>query len=513
VTFSEAVTGVTPDDFIVTMGGGVTGASVAEIIGAGNEYVVAVNTGSGNGTIRLDVADNDSIIDSTGNPLGGAGAGNGNFDQGDVYTVDKSAPSVTGSLRADPSPTTAESVRFTVTFSDAVSGVDAGDFALTTTGNIANPAVGEISGSGNTYTVNVGTGTGDGTLRLDVIDDDSIVDSSGIPLGGLGAGNGNFTSGETYTVDKSAPYVTGSLRADPDPTVADSVTFMVGFSEAVTGVDASDFFLSTTGNISGTTITGVSGSGYSYSVTVSTGSGDGTIRLDVIDNDSILDASGYPLGGAGTGNGNFTTGEIYTLNRIPAKRFSQTIRSNGKNDGWVLESSEDSEVGGYKDSHSTTFVLGDSAQDGQFRAILHFPTHYLPNNAVITRALLMIKKEGMVGADPFLSHQNILVDIRSGAFGFLGPFQYRGLQVSDFESPSSRDAVGVIENNPINDWYYSWLDSSAFEYINVYGITQIRLRFEIGDNDDMMENYLRFYSGDFDGLPARPQLVVEYYQR
>jgi len=39
-----------------------------------------------------------------------------------------------------------------------------------------------------------------GTLRLDVTDDDSLVDMSGNPLGRLGTGNGNFTGGEIYEV-------------------------------------------------------------------------------------------------------------------------------------------------------------------------------------------------------------------------------------------------------------------------------------------------------------------------
>ena len=513
VTFSEPVTGVTADDFAVTMGGGISGASVTEIIGSGNEYIVAVNTGSGDGTLRLDVIDNDSIINSSGTPLGGVGAGNGNFDGGDVYTVIKAAPTVTGSLRADPNPTAAGNVHFTVTFSEDVSGVDASDFALATTGSISGASVADISGGGNTYTVNVNTGTGDGTLRLDIIDDDSIMNTTSTPLGGAGAGNGSFTSGEAYTIDRSAAIVTGSLRADTNPTAAESVNFTVIFSESVSGVDASDFFLTTTGAIAGASITGISGSGNTYTVTVGTGSGDGNLRLDVIDNDSILDSSGVPLGGTGVGNGNFNTGEVYTISKVPAKLMMETLRSNGNNDGWVLESSEDSNQGGDKDSRATTFALGDDAQDRQLRAILHFPTHYLPDNAVVTRVLLMIKGEALVGTDPFTTHQNILVDIRSGAFGFIGPFQFRGLQDVDFQSPSSMDAVGIIQNNPLNGWYYAWLDSSAFEYINLNGITQIRLRFQLDDDDDMAADYLRFYSGDYNRLPDRPQLAIEYYKR
>ena len=222
-----------------------------------------------------------------------------------------------------------------------------------------------------------------------------------------------------------------------------------------------------------------------YIVTTSTGGGDGTLRLDVLDDDSITDVTGYHLGGTGIGNGNFTAGEEYTINRKPVTLITDTIRSNGNNDGWVLESSEDSNQGGYKNSKDTTLILGDDAQDRQFRAILHFPTYYIPNNAVITRALIMLKGEGLVGTNPFDTHQNIVVDIRSGAFGFIGPFPYRGLQVSDFESPSHMDAVGMIENNPFNGWYWAWLDSSSFDYINLNGITQIRLRFQLDDDDNL----------------------------
>jgi hypothetical protein len=522
VTFSEEVHLVDATDFTLTTTGGITGASVGEISGGGNSYTVNVNTGTGDGTLRLDVVDNDdinTIRDSATNPIGGDGAGNGAFTTGETYTINKSAasaPLVTASLRVDPNPTSADNVNFAVTFSEAVSGVDTGDFLLTTTGDVSGAYIANVSGSGNMYTVTVGTGNGNGDLRLDVADDDSIQNASNTPLGGPGAGNGNFTTGEAYTINKivsNPPVVTAVILTSSNPTTADVVSFSVSFSEAVFGVDATDFFPSTTGNISGASITGVSGSGAVYSVTVATGNGDGSLRLDVLDDDSIVGTSGLPLGGAGTGNGNFIAGEAYTINKVPVQLMMETVRSNGKNDGWVLESSESSDQGGFKDPNSATFVLGDDDQNRQFRSILHFPTYYLPNDAVITRVLLLIKREALVGTDPFQTHQNIVVDIRSGAFGFIGPFHFRGLQVSDFQSPSSKDAVGMIENNPLNGWYYAWLDSSAFEYINKYGITQIRLRFQIDDDNDMIADYLRFYSGDYDRLPERPQLSIEYYRQ
>jgi hypothetical protein len=359
--------------------------------------------------------------------------------------------------------------------------------------------------------VAVNTGSGDGGIRLDILDDDSILNSSGFPLGGSGPGNGEFASGEAYMVDRTVPFVTGSLLTDQNPTYADSVNYSVVFSEPVSGVDSSDFSLSATGSLTGATITNVSGSGYLYIIVATTGTGEGLLRLDILDDDSILDVAGQPLAGPGTGNGDFTTGGAYRVDKPIMTTVTETLRSNGRNDGWVLESNETSNRGGDRKSNTTTIFLGDNKQDRQYRAILDFPTSALPDNAVIIKALLMVRRAGQVGTNPFDTHRNILVDIRSGAFGNIGPYPYRGLQAMDFQSPSSQDAVGIILNNPFYDWYWVWLDSAAFRYIDLYGTTQFRLRFEVDDNDDRGNDYLSFFSGDYKELSDRPQLVIEYY--
>jgi hypothetical protein len=49
-----------------------------------------------------------------------------------------------------------------------------------------------------------------GTLGLDLVDDDSIVDAVGNPLGGAGVGNGN-ASAPSYSIDREAPAVPGSV--------------------------------------------------------------------------------------------------------------------------------------------------------------------------------------------------------------------------------------------------------------------------------------------------------------
>jgi hypothetical protein len=90
------------------------------------------------------------------------------------------------------------------------------------------------------------------------------------------------------------------------------VAYLVTFSKPVTGVDVADFTLTLSG-VTGASITGVSGSGSVYTVTVTTGSGIGTIRLNVVDNDTILDGASSPLGGVGSGNGDFIGAQIYTI--------------------------------------------------------------------------------------------------------------------------------------------------------------------------------------------------------
>jgi len=86
----------------------------------------------------------------------------------------------------------------------------------------------------------------------------------------------------------------------------------------VTGVDVTDFALTTTGGVSGTSVVSVGGSGATRTVTVNTGTGSGTLRLDLIDNDTIKEIAGgasQPLSGTGLGNGNFLTGEDYTVTK------------------------------------------------------------------------------------------------------------------------------------------------------------------------------------------------------
>ena len=489
---------------------GLSGASIESVTAASaSTYVVRVNTGTGTGTLRLDVVDDDSIADSAGNLLGGPGAANGSFGGGETYSIEKNRTTVLSIMRADTNPNSSASVRFDVTFSGAVSGVDAADFVVAQTGGVRGASVASVTGSGATYMVTVNTGTGDGGARLDLVDNDSVLDSTNQPLGGAGAGNGSFTTGETYTINKSAPSALSIVRLDADPSTSSSVRFTVNFSEAVTGVDASDFSLTVTG-LTGASVASIAGSGSAYTVTVNTGAGNGTLRLDLVDNDSVVDSAGTSLGGAGTGNGSFTAGQIYTVNKN-VTMLTATYTSNGTADGWVLESGEDTNKGGSVNGGASTINLGDDASDRQYRAILHFPTSGLPDNAVITMAILSLKLQGVSGTSPFNTHQNINVDIKSGYFGSAGLFGISSLDLTDFQSDPSKLSAGAIYNSPVGGWYWSSIDPAAFRYVNLTGVTQFRLHFQLDDNDDRGSDYLRFFSGNASLTADRPQLQVKYY--
>jgi hypothetical protein len=87
VTFSESVTNVDTADFVLTTTG-VSGASISSVsAGPSATYTVSVNTGSGSGTIRLDLTAGATIDDLVGNDFVGPYTG------GQTYTIDKSVRS------------------------------------------------------------------------------------------------------------------------------------------------------------------------------------------------------------------------------------------------------------------------------------------------------------------------------------------------------------------------------------------------------------------------------------
>lgn len=293
--------------------------------------------------------------------------------------------------------------------------------------------------------------------------------------------------------DLIEPLATSITRASSSPTSASTVNFTVTFSETVQNVDVGDFTLTKTGAIIGESIASVTPvSGSVYTVSVNTGSGGGTLRLDLPNSASIEDMSGNSLTGLP-----FISGESYT------KVETALLYSAGANDGWILESTETSLTGGSLDSTATTFLLGDDAQDRQYRAILHFDTSSLPDNAVITSAVLMLRRHSTVGSNPFTTLGSLRVDLRKVSFGT------SALQLTDFRIAANKNNVATF-GAPVSNWYSGTLSAIGNAFINRTGSTQFKLYFTTDDNDDLGADFMRFFSGNA-GAASRPRLVIQYY--
>ena len=233
-----------------------------------------------------------------------------------IFTVaaasaDTTAPGVTSIERQTPnsSPTNADSVKWRVTFNEAVQNVDAGDFQVSGTAftiTVVSPVTGSET---TTYDVTVSSGNLaglDGTVTLSFASGHNIQDMAGNALAASPTVGG--TNDNSFVVDNTAPGVTSITRQTPatSPTGADSLTWRVTFDEAVQHVNAADF------RVSGTaaTITVVSPvSGFettTYDVTVSSGNLAGlnaTVTLSFANTHNIEDEAGNDLATSPTVSG------------------------------------------------------------------------------------------------------------------------------------------------------------------------------------------------------------------
>ena len=223
------------------------------------------------------------------------GGGASVLSGGLALTIDTTAPaSQSIAVVGTPAPS-ATTMDLTVTFSEAVTGVDFGDFNVSTTGT-ANAAPTSISGSGTTYTVTLTSVTGDGTIRLDLKGSGTgIQDKAGNAI------SGGYTAGAAITLDHTAPTVASIVPNTVGPTNATTLTQTLTFTEAVTGLDINDLSIAWTGTANAA-VASISGSGATYTVTLNGVSGDGTIRLDLkASGTGITDTAGNAIAGGATG--------------------------------------------------------------------------------------------------------------------------------------------------------------------------------------------------------------------
>ncbi|MEO5714168.1 MAG: hypothetical protein ABIT37_11830 [Luteolibacter sp.] len=226
IVFANPVAGLAISNFTLVntnLGGSPAISSVTEASGPpATTWNITASTGTGDGSLGLNLANDTGLSHDVASLA----------YTGEIFTIDRTAPSVSSVVRVNANPSKATSVDFTVTFSESVTGVDTSDFTVTTTGTAAGTISGS-SGSGAVYTVTVSSLIGDGTLGLNVNGSGtSIADSA---TNGLSAG---FT-GQAYTLDHTLPTVVMS-SATGDPTTNAAIPVTVQFSETVTGFTLAD---------------------------------------------------------------------------------------------------------------------------------------------------------------------------------------------------------------------------------------------------------------------------------
>lgn len=154
------------------------------------------------------------------------------FAQPTVVSIDRQTPAT--------SPTNADAVIWRIIFNENVTGVGSADF------NVTGPTGSSLSvaGTGTTYDVTISGGnlaSLNGTVSLSVAPGATInSDPGGVALvNGVPTG----TNVNTYLIDNLAPSILSFNRSVPasEFTDSDSITWLVSFSEDVSGVDLNDF--------------------------------------------------------------------------------------------------------------------------------------------------------------------------------------------------------------------------------------------------------------------------------
>lgn len=232
VTFDEAVQNVDATDFTVT---GPTGSTVAVDSEDGITYAVTISNGnlaSYNGAVTLGFAANQDIDDLAGNRLDLTFPPDVNQV---TYQLDNHAPTVASIVRNAAATTNADSVTWTVTFSESVQNIGESDFSVSG----SSATVTEVTGSGTTYQVTASGGD------LDYLDGQVTLGFSGGQGIADGAGNAlvntipTGTSQPTYTLDNTAPsFISATVNG---------ATLVLTYSEALDGASQPSFMDFTVG--------------------------------------------------------------------------------------------------------------------------------------------------------------------------------------------------------------------------------------------------------------------------
>ena len=240
-----------------------------------------------------------------------------------------------------------------------------------------------------------------------------------------------------------------------------------------------------------------------------TSSINGSIGSGASFSTSTLSVGSHTITASVTDSGSLTGSASITVNITSTTPVTVTFTSIGTEDGRVVESGENTNVGGTANSNNTgnaALRVGDNQQDRQFRAFVSFDTSSIPDTATITAATVQLVRGSLTGTNPFGTHGSCQLAIVTGAFGGAN-----ALVAADFQAAATANNVGTLSNPAVNGaTSTASLNAAGLAAINKTGRTQLRAAFTLDDNDDTGNDYIGFYSGDNATTANRPVLVVTY---
>ncbi|WP_085864926.1 Ig-like domain-containing protein [Pseudooctadecabacter jejudonensis] len=307
-TFSEPVTGLAAGAFTVT---GASGANLAYEQTANPAVWTVTASGaavaSAQGTLILQTALGFAPTDLAGNKADTL------FATFELYTLDNTGPFMTNVARQSPSQATtnADSLTFRATFDDALVGVQASDFFVFVN-NLPVSASSISMVSSTVYDVtftDAALKDASGDIRLSISATRGAADALGNLLS---TGGPSTANSQAFTLDNRAPEPKSIARFSSGSglTNADTIDFLVTFSEDLTNLTASNFV--TTGGAGSVTSVVSYGGADIYVVTVGGADlvdHDGRIGLDLAAAPTARDVAGNFLRAATR----FITKETYEL--------------------------------------------------------------------------------------------------------------------------------------------------------------------------------------------------------
>lgn len=284
-----------------------------------------------------------------------------------------------------------------------------------------------------------------------------------------------------------------ALASAPNPSAfGQSVTFTATVTSG-SGVPAGTVTFTEGATVWASNVT-VNGSGQASFSTTALSVGSHTLTA------TFTGASGW-LNSSGTNSG--------TPQVVNAAPITVTFISGGAQDGWVLESGETTNTGGSlndNSGNSSALRVGDNNQDRQYKTVVSFDTSSIPDGATIVSVTLRLLRGSLTGSNPFTTHGTCWVDVQNG--GFSGSTT---LQNGDFQAAATAINAASLSNAASNGtWSTASLNAAGLAAVNKTGTTQLRVSFNLDDNDDTNNDYLGYYSGETGTAANRPQLVVTY---